>query len=318
MLSGPRLCPGGLTAPAAFTAITLGYLTIFAPPFDGTPKAPALYCLHKKGAASMRVSGYLYIMEQWICALSLLWALGMAAGLSRHSLPRLLITSALCALAALCAAFLPDGRLRLLSLLPITALSPLAAWPGVPRALRGRLMLLCLALSLILSGAMRLLSGIPLPGWALLMTVCGALPPLAGSLRRQDVIRCATVEILHGTGRVSLTALVDTGNLLRDPVTCLPVIVVSRRAVQRLLPLPAPGELPPGMRLISVRTVAGPSLMPVFRPQMIHLLQNGVWRRVHAMVGLSPDGYDGIQALVPASLIDQDEAAAPVPITQGG
>ncbi len=266
----------------------------------------------------MRVSGYLYVLEQWVCSLSLLVALGTAAGLTRRSLPRLLSTAALDALAALAAAFLPDSRLRLLTMLPVTALSPLAAWPGVPRALRGRLALQCLALSLSLSGAMRLFNGIPLPGWALLLILGGALPALAGRLRRHSGVRCAAVDILHGAGRVSLTALVDTGNLLRDPITGLPVIVVSRRAAQRLLP-PAPsGELPPGTRLISVRTVAGPSLMPVFRPQLIHLLQDGIWRHVHAMVGLSPDGYDGVQALVPASLIDQDEAAAPVPITQGG
>ena len=115
-----------------------------------------------------------------------------------------------------------------------------------------------------------------------------------------------------GGHRLTLTALIDSGNLLRDPVTGLPVIVISRRAASRLTVLPQPGRLTPGMRLLSVRTVAGTALMAVFRPSAVFIEEKGVWRAVNAIVGLSPDGYEGFQALVPASLIPPVAAAAQV------
>lgn len=263
----------------------------------------------------MRVSAPLYALEQFACALSLLTALGMAAGLNRRSPPRLIITALLDAAAALFAAMLLPRSWQLLLLAPLGGFSPLLAWPGLPRALGGRLALISLLLSLAVAGGLRFLGAAPLPGSAAVLLLCCLFPVLSRAFHRQNSVRCAAVEILHGPGKVSLTALVDTGNLLRDPITALPVIVVSRRAAQRLIPLGPPGDLPPGMRLIAVRTVGGTSLMPVFHPQLIHLMQDGVWRRVNAMVGLSPDGYDGAQALVPACLIHQDAASAPIPIT---
>ena len=109
---------------------------------------------------------------------------------------------------------------------------------------------------------------------------------------------------MHQGHIVTLTALVDTGNLLRDPLTGLPVIVVSRQAARKLTSLPAPGQLLPGMRLISVRTAAGSALMAIFRPQRVRVLSGQTWREVRAMVGLSPDGYEGAQALLPACLTE--------------
>ena len=106
----------------------------------------------------------------------------------------------------------------------------------------------------------------------------------------------------------------DSGNLLRDPVTGLPVIVMSRKAASQLVPLPEEDNLPPGMRLISVRTVAGPSLMAVFRPEQVRVLLPGGWRSARAIVGLSPDGYEGFQALLPASLLPDESFKGGMPV----
>ena len=46
-----------------------------------------------------------------------------------------------------------------------------------------------------------------------------------------------SVEILHKEKRVCMTALCDTGNTLRDPVSGLPVLVVDATAAYRLLGL---------------------------------------------------------------------------------
>ena len=44
--------------------------------------------------------------------------------------------------------------------------------------------------------------------------------------------------------------------------------------------------------------------MTIFRPGSVHLSGGGPWREVRAVIGLSPDGYEGFQALVPATLLE--------------
>lgn len=263
----------------------------------------------------MRVSGYLFVLEQFAASLSLLTASGLAAGLTRRDPLRLTLTALMDALAALLAAMHPSAALRLL-LLALTLLSPIAAWPGMPRSLRWRMPPVALALTLAMAGCARLMQGFPLPGCLTVLAGCWLIPAFVRAAPRQTFARCVTVDIRLRARRIVLTALVDSGNLLRDPLTGLPVIVVSRRAAQRLLTLPPPGELSPGMRFISVRTVAGSSLMTVFRPDGVRIMQGGAWQSVQAIIGLSPDGYDGAQALVPMSLTQAIPSSAI--LSQGG
>lgn len=251
----------------------------------------------------MRISGCLYALEQFACALSLLTASGLACGLRRLHPARLMLLAALASLACTLCATLPWDWLRL-ALLPMPLLLPTPAWPGTPRALRRRLPAASLLLSLAMAGFVRLMHSLSLPTSLALLAACCLTPLLSGGVPRPAPVCCATVELMHQGHTVVLTALVDTGNLLRDPLTGLPVIVVSRRAARKLTPLPAQGQLLPGMRLISVRTAAGSALMAIFRPQRVRVLSGQTWREVRAMVGLSPDGYDGAQALLPACLTE--------------
>ena len=250
----------------------------------------------------MHVSGCLYALEQFACALSLLTASGLACGLRRLHPARLMLLAALASLACTFCAVLALAWLRWV-LLPLTLL-PLTAWPGAPRALRRRLPAASLLLSLAMAGFVRLMHSLSLPASLALLAACCLTPLLSGGAPRPSPICCATVELMHQGHIVTLTALVDTGNLLRDPLTGLPVIVVSRQAARKLTSLPAPGQLLPGMRLISVRTAAGSALMAIFRPQRIRVLSGQDWREVRALVGLSPDGYEGAQALLPACLTE--------------
>ena len=251
----------------------------------------------------MRVSGWLYLAQQWLCGLCLLLALGQAAGLGRRSLPRLILASLFTALSALLAARFPMAWLRALMLLPVLILAPIAAWPGVPRRFRWRLLLTHGVLGLTLTGWARLMEGFGLWQGLIVPLSCALLCAVAPLTRHAEHPRCVTVEIRHNGHRLTLTALIDSGNLLRDPITGLPVIVISRRAALRLTMLPHPGHLAPGMRLMSVRTIAGTTLMAVFRPSAVFLEERGAWRAVNAIIGLSPDGYEGFQALVPSSLM---------------
>lgn len=188
-----------------------------------------------------------------------------------------------------------------------------AAWP---RLRPGLWLLACahtLGAGLLLSGSGELLcqQGLsPLPAIAVSAGVLAAglffrkAPPPADT-------RCARVEITLSGMRLTLPAMVDTGNLLTDPVTGLPVIVCSRQALHPAVCLPPGGgepfpdfHLPPGFRLLPVRTCAGRGLMVCVRPQALYLEGPKGWQPCHALVGIAPAPYEGRQALVPASLLN--------------
>lgn len=264
----------------------------------------------------MRVSGWLYLIQQGFGTMCLLSALGINVGLPKRCSWRLAAVSLLGGLGCLCAALIPYPWLRAVLLLLFALFAPHAVWHGLPRSLRLPLSLTSCMLSLVMAGWGRLLSGFHLARLFLFLSVCLSLPLVSRLLIHRPAPRCATVEIIHGERCLRLTALVDSGNLLRDPITGLPVIVVSRKAASRLITLPPPGEIIPGMRLISIRTVAGTSLMAVFRPRRVCLHLPDGWQTVDAMIGLSPAGYDGFQALVPSGLIMP--VSSPNILSQGG
>ncbi len=189
--------------------------------------------------------------------------------------------------------------------------APLMAWPGVPKRLRGRMIAAGCFLSLGLTGMMRLMQPFALPAAVLVALGCGLLRVVPLLTPKPDEMpRLATVDVRHGPHYLTLTALIDSGNLLRDSVTGLPVIVISRRAAQRLVQLPPEGKLTYPFRLLSVRTVSGTGMMIVFHPDSVCVQTPDGWRRVETLLGVSPEGYDGFQALVPVCLVDKTHLAA--------
>lgn len=265
----------------------------------------------------MQTSGWLYLIEQTACCACLLLTVGICAGLTRRSPVRLLLTSV--AAACLTLAAQPASIwVRILMLGMLSTAAPLLAWPGVPRRLRLRMAVLAGLLSLWVTGLLRFIAPLALPSLLTVLLGCAALSAMPLTITRAgSVPLCATVEIRSGSQRLTLTALIDSGNLLRDVITGLPIIVISRRAAERLILLPPDGSLLPGMRLMTVRTISGTAMMTIFRTDSVRILQGSVWQDAHALIGLSPDGYDGFQALVPASLM-QPAAAPARMISQGG
>ena len=77
------------------------------------------------------------------------------------------------------------------------------------------------------------------------------------------------VRIFHEGGSVDFFALCDSGNLLQDPITGLPVLVVSADLSQQLIGLPIEALSDPidcmkqgrGLRLIPYHTVGGSGLL---------------------------------------------------------
>lgn len=266
----------------------------------------------------MQASGWLYLVEQTLTSACLIWSAGRCAGLRSGRIGRTLFLSLLLALVTMAMLSRPLP-LRLLTL-PLAALSPIAIWPDAPRRLYLRMAALGALLPLTFSGLMRLLVPLHLPGLVLLAAGCGGmfLASVAAS-RASPPPQCTTVEVRCGTNRASLTALVDSGNLLRDSVTGLPVIVISRSAAAKLIPLPADGTLLPGMRLLPVRTVSGVALMTILHPEEVRVRAGGTWIVTDAVIGLSPSGGEGFQALIPVSLASSRHIPIPPEaISQGG
>ena len=112
------------------------------------------------------------------------------------------------------------------------------------------------------------------------------------------------LRILYRGKTASLPALRDSGNLLRDGVTGQPVIVVPENALSALMPNGAQtgifSTLPPGWRLLPIRTAAGKGLLMCFRADRAELIQGKRIRQVYAPIAVSD--FSEKSALVPECL----------------
>ena len=131
----------------------------------------------------------------------------------------------------------------------------------------------------------------------------------------------------HVTLRVTLAgrstdffAMVDTANLLVDPVTARPVVLLAERAAERLFSAPVlrlltdsdlaalqklPQEMSRRIRICPTAAVTGERLLLAVSPDSATLLTGGREREV--LVLLAPvslhTGFDGAEALLPSTLI---------------
>ncbi len=94
------------------------------------------------------------------------------------------------------------------------------------------------ALSHLLEGLRTSASPAQGGGFALLALAGAGITRCGAHLRRRLSPRCATVELRYGTRKILLEALVDSGNLLRDPVSGRGVIFVSPSRLRELLDEP--------------------------------------------------------------------------------
>lgn len=139
--------------------------------------------------------------------------------------------------------------------------------------------------------------------------------------RRSERQRAArvSVSVAMGQGSVTLEGMVDSGNLLTDPFSGTPVIVVKKEAVAILLsrelqqllasvPLRSEGisRLPEGgrVRLIPTDTATGGGMLLALRPDAVTVkVGDGLPVRVKALI--CPTDIDGAPAaaLVPSGLL---------------
>lgn len=111
--------------------------------------------------------------------------------------------------------------------------------------------------------------------WAMLLAAAGiVIVCIVGFRGKGGDGAYVPVELCYGERQLRLTALRDTGNTLRDPVTGKPVLVVGSQIAAKLLgltleQLKSPTETIqsfPGLRLIPYRSVGQPAgLLLAFR-----------------------------------------------------
>ncbi len=233
------------------------------------------------------------------------------------------------------AAFSPLGAAAAAALMILLAYAP------VPLRLALRLLAFFYGAAALLAGLTLLLAlgAVPAPGsaipwWAFTLALGGCL--LAGALawdrwRPERGARwLCDLEVTLGGRRATCRALVDTGNVLREPWGEGPAVLVDAPVLRGLLPTPllsclagdaagipnALAEVSAAaepeeawsrrVRLIPFRTVGARGLLCGLRPDHLRLRAHGRWIPVRAIVGVSPEPLDpeaGYRALVPACLV---------------
>lgn len=126
-----------------------------------------------------------------------------------------------------------------------------------------------------------------------------------------------TVTAVYEDKSVTLSALVDSGNLLTEPISGDPVIITGADDLNPILPetlIPlfesldptalasVPSEHAMRIRLISARSASGSDLFIGFRPDDITV--NGKSYSAYLAVNGRKGSYNGADALVPTALVD--------------
>lgn len=198
------------------------------------------------------------------------------------------------------AAFFPKLMLGAVMALPVTE-----SWRAYPRALLslyGAAFLMggfMLALVMLWGGNFRggaLVCTIPIRIALIAGCLCACLPRLIGAMLRSIRHRALRVplRVRLPDRSLELTALIDTGNLLTEPLSGLPVIIVR------------PGLLPelPG-RPVPYRTVEGGGVLYAIRPVGAWVYQ-GYWHSVNAMVAESRTCLNSADAIVGAGILTDE------------
>lgn len=183
--------------------------------------------------------------------------------------------------------FLGNALWRLVSM---GLMSAVAFGMSVSGARRG--FVFCL-LTMALSGAALIIGGGGIGGLLGGLALVGIFT-LAGFRGKLGEGGYVPVELSYGDKTLRLTALRDTGNTLRDPVTGQPVLVVDAQAAQTLTgltpqqlrdPVQTMGSLP-GLRLVPYRSVGQPAgLMLAMKFKEVKIGS----RRQSALVAFAPD-----------------------------
>ena len=220
----------------------------------------------------------------------------------------------------MCAIVFIDGRTKFSKIILCTAV-----YIGVSVALGGAmtaLFNLFNTLDLPIDALKNESEGIPVWLFALLAAISGAATLAGGRFFKDKQSRkSAKVEITFGGKSVTLCALCDNGNLIRDPMSGRCVVVGDLASLRRILPdeiIKATREknssyisgLPPEtarrLRLVPAKSVAGSSVLYALIPDRIVVTtEDGEEHESDALFAPAPIGGSakGYEALLPSELL---------------
>lgn len=145
--------------------------------------------------------------------------------------------------------------------------------------------------------------------WGLLLTaaVCCLPVVLYGLYCRKRVYeKNMKIEISFGENLIKADLLVDSGNLVTEPFSALPVVILSSAVLPPPLNKPTPGNSPVPLRAIPIRTETGLGLIYGFIPDKVTLCPPFEKKKqVEAVIGIDTDNADfaGLDGLLPGALV---------------
>ena len=178
-------------------------------------------------------------------------------------------------------------------------------------ALLGGIMTILFSLLNRLNLPLDSLSGDGLSVWifAVVAGVAGILTRRGGrALRRAENTEQALLCLTLGGKSVRLSARVDSGNLMRDPLSGRSVVAVDERILKPLLPSgflehwQERRDYARRVRLIPTKTATGEGILVAVEPDSLTVLTNGRETRIDCLVAAArlDGGEHGFDALLPA------------------
>lgn|GEM_PF-1395642 len=248
----------------------------------------------------MKISIELFLLDNFMMNY-LVYALSCVLIGTSVRLWRIVLSSIAGAVFALLFMMYPFPPLLRLLLLPLIALPLFKRGIGLPKTVccifiscaivAGATLLLTLAFggsvsyNGVICGTIRLRTAL------LCFTACTLLPRMfRGILRTARVRRVRLVCIVSGE-RIELDAMVDSGNLVREPLSGLPVILVSHDIKRGVCPIP-------------YCTQGGDGVLWAARTEVIYI--DGV-EAPPAFVAKAPRSVKNADAIVPLSIIPEKE-----------
>lgn len=140
----------------------------------------------------------------------------------------------------------------------------------------------------------------------LALLFCGALLIYGLYCRKKVYAKNMKIEIKYGDASVKANVLVDSGNLVTEPFSALPVVILSSAVLPSPLNKPNIENSPIPLRAIPIRTGTGLGLLYGFIPDSITLCPPfEKQRRVDAVIGIDTDNTDfaGCDGLLPGALL---------------
>ncbi len=135
----------------------------------------------------------------------------------------------------------------------------------------------------------------------------------ARSIKKKNGITEA--ELCDGVRTYKLTLLTDSGNMVKDPFSARPVVIINPECVDKELILAVSGEnnfekgtkyshIKP--RVVPVKTVSGTSLLYAFIPQSMYIVENGKKRRADCIVAIDTNSnrFFGRDGIIPSALLE--------------